>query len=445
MPAADPSTSRSTRSGNWIASSAADEAAHRVADEHHLAEAELRRSSASTQRAVARDRDVLAPASPRRRSRAGRARSRAAPRPPAAGCFSSQFCQLPPRPWTNTTGGAVARRRRSRRSSPPARRSSICAQVRRASRSRASPGSARHAVVVARAARRPGRRGPRGCEPIAASAIDARTVPRAMARDRPRHRLDAAPLLGPARRDRPARATASRCRTTEQHDLGDHARSSTSSSTRCVERDPLRGEHPRRRAVPGRGRDRARLARRRATGSTSRATAPTAPTRPPRAGSTRIGMPYDDLHCSYDKVTRCVELGIDVLVDDSPVNLARAPRRGHPRRHDHPPVERRRSSTADGIDRRATTGASCASASRRACDAASARPHGRRCTCAIGRWPTGATQPAAAGTGRRRPRRAHAGRAPARASATTTCAATCPASSPSAGSTTGAAPSASRA
>ena len=38
----------------------------------------------------------------------------------------------------------------------------------------------------------------------------------------------------------------------------------------------------------------------------------------------RVGMPYDDLHCSYDKVTRCVELGIDVLVDDSPVNLARA-------------------------------------------------------------------------------------------------------------------------
>ena len=32
-------------------------------------------------------------------------------------------------------------------------------------------------------------------------------------------------------------------------------------------------------------------------------------------------MPYDDLHCSFDKVTRCVELGIDVLVDDSPVNI----------------------------------------------------------------------------------------------------------------------------
>ena len=42
----------------------------------------------------------------------------------------------------------------------------------------------------------------------------------------------------------------------------------------------------------------------------------------------RIGMPYDDLHCSYDKVTRCVELRIDVLVDDSPVNLAAAGEEG---------------------------------------------------------------------------------------------------------------------
>ena len=41
-----------------------------------------------------------------------------------------------------------------------------------------------------------------------------------------------------------------------------------------------------------------------------------------------VGIPYDDLHCSYDKVTRCVELGIDVLVDDSPVNLDRARREG---------------------------------------------------------------------------------------------------------------------
>jgi beta-phosphoglucomutase-like phosphatase (HAD superfamily) len=37
-----------------------------------------------------------------------------------------------------------------------------------------------------------------------------------------------------------------------------------------------------------------------------------------------IGMPYDDLHCSFDKVSRCMELGIDLLVDDSPVNIVRA-------------------------------------------------------------------------------------------------------------------------
>jgi hypothetical protein len=42
----------------------------------------------------------------------------------------------------------------------------------------------------------------------------------------------------------------------------------------------------------------------------------------------RIGLPFDDLHCSYDKIARCVELGIDVLVDDSPVNLTRAREHG---------------------------------------------------------------------------------------------------------------------
>jgi len=42
----------------------------------------------------------------------------------------------------------------------------------------------------------------------------------------------------------------------------------------------------------------------------------------------RIGMAHDDLHCSFDKVSRCVELEIDVLVDDSPVNLVKAERAG---------------------------------------------------------------------------------------------------------------------
>ena len=38
----------------------------------------------------------------------------------------------------------------------------------------------------------------------------------------------------------------------------------------------------------------------------------------------RIALPYDELYCSFDKVTRCQEIGIDVLIDDSPVNLQRA-------------------------------------------------------------------------------------------------------------------------
>ena len=43
-----------------------------------------------------------------------------------------------------------------------------------------------------------------------------------------------------------------------------------------------------------------------------------------------IALPYDDLHCSYDKVTRCVELNIDLLIDDSPVNIQRAKEVGIP-------------------------------------------------------------------------------------------------------------------
>ncbi len=38
----------------------------------------------------------------------------------------------------------------------------------------------------------------------------------------------------------------------------------------------------------------------------------------------RIGMPYDELYCSFDKVARCREIDIDVLIDDSPVNLLKA-------------------------------------------------------------------------------------------------------------------------
>jgi len=38
----------------------------------------------------------------------------------------------------------------------------------------------------------------------------------------------------------------------------------------------------------------------------------------------RVGLPFDDLHCSFDKVSRCAELEIELLIDDSPHNIAAA-------------------------------------------------------------------------------------------------------------------------
>ena len=37
-----------------------------------------------------------------------------------------------------------------------------------------------------------------------------------------------------------------------------------------------------------------------------------------------IGLRFDELYCSQDKVTRCVEIGIDLLIDDSPHNIESA-------------------------------------------------------------------------------------------------------------------------
>ena len=41
-----------------------------------------------------------------------------------------------------------------------------------------------------------------------------------------------------------------------------------------------------------------------------------------------IGLPYDELYCSFDKVARCREIAIDVLIDDSPDNLMKAAEAG---------------------------------------------------------------------------------------------------------------------
>lgn len=37
-----------------------------------------------------------------------------------------------------------------------------------------------------------------------------------------------------------------------------------------------------------------------------------------------IGLPYDELYCSFDKVARAVEIGIELFIDDAPPNLVRA-------------------------------------------------------------------------------------------------------------------------
>jgi len=42
----------------------------------------------------------------------------------------------------------------------------------------------------------------------------------------------------------------------------------------------------------------------------------------------RIGLHHDELYCSYDKLARCRELEIDVLIDDSPANILGALEQG---------------------------------------------------------------------------------------------------------------------
>lgn len=42
----------------------------------------------------------------------------------------------------------------------------------------------------------------------------------------------------------------------------------------------------------------------------------------------RIGLPYGDLYCSTDKITRCREIEIDVLIDDAPENILGAQEAG---------------------------------------------------------------------------------------------------------------------
>ena len=97
-----------------------------------------------------------------------------------------------------------------------------------------------------------------------------------------------------------------------------------SRSRGCVQRDPRRGARPGRRALSGRRRGRPRLARGRPLHPHHLAPRHDCPRRATARWLDRIGLPYDELYCSFDKVTHCAEIGIDVLIDDSPVNLESA-------------------------------------------------------------------------------------------------------------------------
>ena len=92
----------------------------------------------------------------------------------------------------------------------------------------------------------------------------------------------------------------------------------------CVAETHTRRADPRRRALSGRRRDRPRVEGGRALHPHHLAPRPPAPTTPPRSGWSAIGLPYDELYCSWDKVARCREIGIELLIDDSPVNLLAA-------------------------------------------------------------------------------------------------------------------------
>ena len=186
----------------------------------------------------------------------------------------------------------------------------------RAVRARSPGGPARG---IARSRRRPLVRAG-----AARRADDTRPRPRSSAgahAHRHRHRLHAAPLLAAALRRRQAPLRHRAALRPPVH-LGDQPPAQEQLRV-CVDETALRRGDPAGRALPARGRDRQPLARGGALHPHHE------PPRRPCHPATKtwldaIGLEYDELYCSYDKVGRCREIGIDVLIDDSPVNIVRA-------------------------------------------------------------------------------------------------------------------------
>ena len=211
------------------------------------------------------------------------------------GRFSSQFCQEPARPWTKTIGcdrpapSSTTLTRRPSISHPALVLAPVDVQPRRA-----APGAVAVEPRVGRArraSRLPGRHRP---SPSGYPA-DAH---------RDRHRLDAAPLLGPAvgRGPAPLRHRAALRGASSRGPSAACARSSCGSASRR--------RTPRRRSCAAEPYPDAveTVNRWHAEGHFIHITSHRAEhchARDDATGSTRSGSPYDELYCSYDKIARC--------------------------------------------------------------------------------------------------------------------------------------------
>ena len=227
---------------------------------------------------VAGDRDPRRAASRTRRSPAGRSRPRDGSRAKSGSC-SSQFCHEPDRPWMKTIGGPEPS------STTLTRRPSISPSAGAGCQSTSSQGERPRRAVVA------GRVGQawQAHPPCDMRIIGARRAsPHA---HRHRHRLDAAPLLGPARRvapaplrRRPALRGAAR--------LGDQPPARTSSCSAAIAETHSDEADPR---APSPTRARSRRSRAwHDAGHFIHITQPSrasVATRPPSAGWSDIGLP----------------------------------------------------------------------------------------------------------------------------------------------------------
>ena len=237
-----------------------------------------------------------------------------------AAMLSRKICQF--------DAPAVQEQQRARpRSAPRAAPVSSTLTRRRARSSvRCSDGQSTRSTVASSAVGVRGVRAGRRTALCTTAAICARAAPRratvstACREHRDRHRLHAAPLLGSALRRRPAPLRHRAALRGPGH-VGDRRCCGPSRSAPASgRRTPRSGCSPPS-PIPGASTSRG--------GRRGRPLHPhhVAPDRVPRrdaAVAARIELPYDELYCSYDKVARCREIGIDVLIDDSPVNLEAA-------------------------------------------------------------------------------------------------------------------------